>query len=146
MASRHKASTEASTKTYILELKNGDTRKITVPAHWKLTYGNVVPYAGKGTMNPSEARVALRLYDGTKDNLRAVYTDVVSFRDAAIGTLEKRTQVQRKASQRATDKGMRDVIVEARVTEWVDPDNEDAASAPSEFKSIRYQGDDAEPF
>lgn len=147
MASRRKASTEAATKTYILELKNGDTRKITVPAHWKLTYGNVVPYAGKDQRGSMESRVALRLYDGTKENLRAVYTDVVSFRDAAIGTLEKRTQVQRKASQRATDKGMRDVIVEARVTEWVDPDNEDAVPTPSEFQRISHRGDDdPEPF
>jgi len=126
--------TSGAQKTYVLELKNGDTRKITVPAHWKLTYGNVVPYQGKNS-HPSEARVALRLYDGTKENLRAVYTDVVSFRDASIGTLEKRTSVQRKAHQKATDKGMRDVIVEARVTEWVDPDNEDS-SAPSEFKRL----------
>jgi len=149
MASRRKASGEAATKTYILELKNGDTRKITVPAHWKLTYGNVVPYAGKDQMRGGgESRVALRLYDGTKENLRAVYTDVVSFRDVAIGTLEKRTQVQRKASQRATDKGMRDVIVEARVTEWVDPDNEDAIPTPSEFKSISHRNndDESEPF
>lgn len=126
----------APTKTYVLELKNGDVRKITIPAHWKLTYGNVVPYAGKDS-RPGEARIALRLYDGAKDNLRAVYTDVVSFRDADIGTLEKRTQVQRKASQKQTDKGLRDVIVEARVTEWVDPDNEDS-SAPAEFKSLTY--------
>lgn len=132
------------TKTYILELKNGDTRKITVPAHWKLTYGNVVPYQGKGH-NPGEARIALRLYDGSKENLRAVYTDVVSFRDAEIGTLEKRTQVQRKASQRNTDKGMRDVIIEARVTEWVDPDKEDGSGpVPSEFKQIGRVGEDGD--
>jgi len=125
------------TKTYVLELKNGETRKITVPAHWKLTYGNVVPYVGKD-QRPGEHRIALRLYDGSKENLRAVYTDVVAFRDSEISTLEKRTQVQRKASQKATDKGLRDVIVEARVTEWVDPDNEDTSGTPSEFKSLTY--------
>ena len=126
-----------ATKTYILELKNGDTRKITVPAHWKLTYGNVVPYQGKDARQ-GEARIALRLYDGSKDNLRAVYTDVVSFRDSSIGTMEKRTQVQRKASQRQTDKGLRDVIVEARVTEWVDPDNEESGGVPSDFQRIGH--------
>lgn len=133
----NKPKSAGATKTYVLDLKNGDTRKITVPAHWKLTYGNVVPYQGKNA-HTGEARIALRLYDGGKENLRAVYTDVVSFRDADIGTLEKRTQVQRKASQKQTDKGMRDVIVEARVTEWVDPDNEDSATTPAEFKSITY--------
>lgn len=129
------------TKTYILELKNGDTRKITVPGHWKLTYGNVVPYA-KNDRNPGESRVALRLYDGNKDNLRAVYTDVVSFRDASIGTLEKRTTIQRKASQRHAEEGMRDVIVEARVTEWIDPDSEKPAPIPPEFKSLSYNSEE----
>lgn len=139
MASRPRA-TAVATKTYILELKNGDTRKITVPAHYKLTFGNVIPYEKNGARQ-GEARIALRLYDGSKENLRAVYTDVVSFRDAAIATLEKRTQVQRKASQKQTDKGLRDVIVEARVTEWVDPDNEDT-TVPASFQQITYSEGD----
>lgn len=134
MASKKAA---VSNKTYILELKNGDTRKITVPGHWKLTYGNVVPY-NKNSHNPTESRVALRLYDGTKENLRAVYTDVVSFRDAEIGTLEKRTTVQRKASTKDSPQGARDVIIEARVTEWVNPDNEQPATVPEEFKRLSH--------
>lgn len=124
-----------ATKTYVLELKNGNTRKITVPAHWKLTYGNVVPFEGKGART-GEHRIALRLYDGSKENLRAVYTDVVSFRDSDIGMLERRTKVQRKTMQRATEKGMKDFNIEARMTQWVDPDNEDDGDAPSEFLQL----------
>lgn len=122
------------TKTYVLELKNGDTRKITVPAHWKLTYGNVVPYQGKDARG-GEARIALRLYEGNKENLRAVYTDVVAFRDADIATLEKRTSVKRQARVERTEDGDRDVVVEARMTEWVDPDKEGGPVA-KRFKEI----------
>ena len=126
-------------KTYILELKDGDTRKITIPATWKLTFGNVVPYQGKEARH-GEYRVALRIYEGSKDNLRAVMTDVVSVRDASIQILEKRTKVQRQGTQKRTAQGMKDVIVEARVTEWVDPDNEKADAVPSEFLSLPKSG------
>lgn len=124
----------AAKKTYILELKGGDTRKITIPAHWRLTYGNVLPYQGKDARHQMEHRIALRVYDGSKDNLRAVYTDVVAFRDADIGTLEKRVKVQRRNIQRATPHGAKDFAIEARMTQWVDPDNEsNEEDVPGEF-------------
>ena len=123
-------------KTYILELKNGNTRKITVPSTWKMTYGSVVPYTAKAAASQQGARAdyALRLYEGNKDNLRAVYTDVVAIRDASIQTVERRTSVQRKKVQKMTDQGLKDFHVEARMTEWVDPDNEDdSRPVPEEF-------------
>jgi len=133
-------------KTYYLYLKNGDVRKITIPGHWKMTFGNVIPYQGKDGRH-GEARIALRLYDGNKDNLQAVYMDVVSFQNADITTLEKRTTVNRKARQEEGDSGLRDVVVEARVTEWVDPNNEGASAPPARFKQIGHTpGDDEEDF
>lgn len=120
-------------KTYILELKNGDTRKITVPSTWKMTYGSVVPYTTKNDRPGAHSDYALRLYEGSKENLRAVMTDVISIRDASINVMEKRTTVQRQGAQKRTAHGMKDVVVEARVTEWVDPDKEDTAADPNEF-------------
>ena len=122
------------TRTFILTLKNGNTRKIIIPTTWKITFGSVVPYSsGQKSDNYG---VALRLYEGSKENLRAVMCDVVAFRDAAIETLEKRTTIQRKASQRETRQGMKDVVVEARMTEWVDPDAEEESSVPEEFLQL----------
>lgn len=126
----------SSDKTYILELKNGDTRKITIPASWKMTYGSVVPYTTRNERPGTHADYALRLYEGSKENLRAVMTDVVAIRDASIQLMEKRTTVQRKQAQKSTAQGGRDVVVEARITEWVDPDNEDQGVTPKEFLKI----------
>ena len=122
-----------TTKTYILELKGGNIRKITIPEKWKLTYGNVVPYQGKGSHN-GEHRVALRLYDGT--NLRSVMTDVVSFRDTSFTIMERRTETKKQTLKRESPQGSKDVVVEARVTEWVNPDNEADQETPPEFLRI----------
>jgi hypothetical protein len=128
----------AETRTFVLTLKNGNTRKITIPTTWKMTFGSIVPYS-KGNTGDHHG-VALRLYEGTKENLRAVMADVVAVRDASISIVEKRTSVQRKATQKATPKGMKDVVVEARVTEWVDPDAEDDDdTAPNEFLQLTNQ-------
>lgn len=146
---RNQRGNAPSHKTYILELKNGDQRKMTVPTHWKLTFGNVVPYEGKGN-RPGEYRVALRIYGESKEDLRAVMTDVVSFRDANMGILEKRTSVQRKGGTLRTEHGSKDVVYEARMTEWVDPDKEDGSTSGAEqFKRLTEHKDilkEDEPF
>lgn len=129
------------TKTYICELKGGNTRKITVPAKWKITFGNVVPYQGKGGYN-GEHRLALRFYEGAKENLRAVFTDVVAIRDDSIQVIEKRTSVQRKTAKKQTHQGLRDVVVEARVTEWVNPDDEHDGETPGEFLALPAPDDE----
>lgn len=129
-------SKDAGRRTFILELANGNTRKITVPGNWKLTYGQIVPFENRGQRPGPRADFALRLYEGSKENLRAVMTDVVSIRDATIEISEKRTQVKRQAAQKHTSKGMKDVVVEARVTEWVNPDKEDESAMPEEFLKL----------
>lgn len=121
-------------KTYILELKNGDTRRVTIPAHWKMTFGQLILFKNRdGAYEAGRAGVALRFYEGSKENLRAVMTDVVAIRDASIKLQEKRTTVQRQNAQKQTNQGMKNVVVEARMTEWVDPDVEDADGKPNEF-------------
>lgn len=121
-------------KTFILELVNGNTRKITIPATYKLTFGQLVPHTLRET-NGATSQVALRIYEGSKENLRAVMTDVVAIRDASIEISEKRTTVQRKVAQKASAQGAKDVVVEARITEWVNPDAEDTSS-PNEFLKL----------
>lgn len=112
------------TRILILTLKNGNVRKLTIPKSWKMTFGSVVPHSPGGNANREAGGVALRLYEGNKENLRAVMCDVIAFRDEDIEVLERQTKIQRKATQKATPKGNKDVIVEARVTEWVNPDAE----------------------
>lgn len=126
---------EVPDKTFILELKNGNVRKITIPATWKMTFGQLVPHTLRET-NGATSQVALRLYEGTKENLRAVMTDVVAVRDASMVISERRTTVQRKAAQKQTAHGMKDVVVEARVTEWVNPDSQTDDTEPNEFLKL----------
>jgi len=61
---------------------------------------------------------------------------VVAIRDASFAVVEKRTTIQRKAAQRQTPHGAKDVVVEARVTEWVNPDKEDDSGEPNEFLKL----------
>jgi hypothetical protein len=110
------------TKTYLLTLQNGDLRKVTVPTAWKMTFGLTAPYAAKGA--GYNHGLALRFYEGSEKNLRAVFTDVTAVRDESIAILEKRTETQRKVVTRHTPQGAKDVVVEARVTEWLNPDDE----------------------
>lgn len=123
-------------KTYILNLTNGDVRKIIIPATWKITFGNLLPFA-PDQRHSGLSKVALRIYEG-KDTLRAVMTDVVSFRESGIDLLEKRTTIKRKAAQKQSSKGLKDVVVEAHVTEWVDPDAEDGEPDP-EYLTLTHQ-------
>jgi len=128
---------EKTEKTYILTLKGGDIRKITIPNDWKITFGNVIPYQGKDArVSNGEYRIALRIYGKSKDDLRAVMMDVVSFREDSFYVMEKRTTVQLKAAQKQTSASMKDVVVEARVTEWVNPDKEEDSKHSEEFLKL----------
>lgn len=140
-----KKAVSSAKKTYILTLANGNVRKITIPASWKMTFGQLVPYELRRQGGGGHSQVALRLYEGSKENLRAVMCDVVSIRDASIELIEKRTSVQRKAAQRATAQGMKDVTIEARVTEWVNPDAEEDTPVPQEFLKLPHS-EEEEPF
>jgi hypothetical protein len=115
-------------KIYILELKNGQMRRIRVPASYKVTFGPLIPGERHGS-----GCLALRFYEG-KDHQRAIFTDVKSFRDASIPIEEKRVKTDSKRVRKNTAEGAKDFIVEARTSEWVDPD-EDHAPA-SEFKQL----------
>jgi len=123
-------------KTYILECKGGKQRKLVVPEEWKVTFGPLIPGErhGQGTL-------ALRFYEG-KDKQRAIFTDVQSFRDAAIPLLEKVTKTQSKRHKKNTPEGMKDFVVEARVTEWRDPDDPQDSAPHDEFLALPDDSED----
>lgn len=127
--------TEVATTTYIMTLQDGSIRKITIPSTWKMTFGSLVPYQqGKGHPVGGETRpYGLRLYEGSEKNLRAVFSDVIAIRDASIEISEKRTSVKRQVLQRQTKNGAKDVMVEAAISEWVNPDSEESDSPDPDF-------------
>lgn len=117
-------------KTYICTLRNGELRKVTVPASWKTTFGPTAPFSGKNT--DYNHGLALRFYEGSsKDNLRAVFTDVVAFRDASLEVQERRTEVKQEVVAMQGEGGHKSATVEARITTWVNPDDNAEVSRSS---------------
>lgn len=130
----------------ILTCKGGKLRKITIPRDWTFTYGALVPPIKNAQHSDGRFIPSLRIYGpGGKNDLRAVMTDVQDVRDGSIKIMERQTNVQRKVQQRHTPNGAKDVMVEARVTEWVDPDGEEALR-PNEFLPHFTDKDNEETF
>lgn len=63
-------------RQYLIK-SSGETRIITIPESWKVTYGPVSPGSKYGDGN------VLRVYE-SKEKQRAIFTNVVSFRDLSI--------------------------------------------------------------
>lgn len=112
------------TKTLIVETRMNELRKITIPKHWRVTFGPMVPGVKEG------GKAALRLYDG--EDQKACFTDVNSFREEGIELLERVTKTKKQAVTRHTPTGDRQVIAEMRVTEWRDPDSPDDGEVAQE--------------
>lgn len=114
------------TKTFVMGLTGGRLRRITVPASWKVTFGPCVPGGNKqGYTNGSDKfGMSLRFYEG-KDHQRAVFTDVIWFRDASLKVEERVTKTKQKVIDKETPSGRKGMVVEARITEWRDPEAPD---------------------
>jgi hypothetical protein len=125
-------------KTYILDLRGGGKRRLTVPATWKLTFGPLIPGnkdgSGRGTL-------ALRFYEGSKEHQRAVFTDVESFRDSSIEVEEQVTRVKRQGKTRNAPTGTKETVMEARITEWRNPD-QTYSDDDEEFLQLGFDSED----
>jgi len=115
---------ENSKTTYLIEYENGRKQKVTVPSEWKVTFG---PLAIRGT-NSSKPHsqkmpIALRFYEKEKLQ-KAVFTNVVNFRDMSIEIMEERTNTQHKDGFVSCDGRKKNVSFQATTRQWVNPDEE----------------------
>lgn len=134
-----KRNVNSGDKEYLLELKNGQQRRLKVPASWKITFGPTVPFErkqGRG-FNEDNGIWALRLYDGTA--LRAIFTDVRMFRDLSIAVAEKRIRTKRQVMEKESRKGGKAVVAEARIEEWVDPDAPESGVPEEDYLRLDYK-------
>ena len=124
------AGKKPETRTYILHMIGGGQRKITIPAQWKATFGHVMPYNNARNaphVNPAsiagwEYRIALRFYDGSKENLRAVFNDVAYFHDDSVQIEYLVTKPVTTTKQVKMSSGMVDVDINTDHEEvWADP-------------------------
>lgn len=122
----------AGSKSYILTMRDKTQRKITIPAHWKLTFGALIPYSnGPHRGGATDPTPALRVYEGTKENLRAAFRDVMEFRDESIELSVADTAW--KAKQKDLKSGDKDVdFYEAPVWKPVSLTNGGAPSVSAE--------------
>lgn len=102
------------TRTYLVERKHEKLR-VTVPADWKVTFGPVQPgregYGG-------DRGYALRFYE-TKEKQRAVFTDVVSFRDLSL-PVERLVISKEEKTTNKSGRGHREHSLVAEASgEWV---------------------------
>lgn len=123
-------------RTYILNMKDGTKQKISIPGNWKLTFGPLVPGSKGDTGHNGVGALVLRVYEGNKDNQRAVFTGVESWRDTQELDIEVE-QVQEKQQMASVDipgEGKKDVAVRMETRQWVNPDK--PASARTEFGNL----------
>ena len=136
---------QVGTKTYLMEVKGGKLRRVTVPSSWKVTFGPLVP----SEVRHGEVRTfALRFYESEQQQ-RAVFTDVIAFRDVSLPVEERVTKIKQKAVHKDAPGGRREMMVEARITEWRNPDApEDETHGDSDFLQITDQvnGEEADNF
>lgn len=132
------------TKTYLLETKGGKKKRLTLPASYSLTFGPTIPY--QRGHSPDSSAWSLRIYrEAGKKQLAAIFTDVKSFRDMDLGITEQRVRTKRQVMEKASTKGGKAVVAEARIEEWIDPDEPDTEdSTPSEYLSLEHKTDDDE--
>ena len=110
-------------RTYILNMKDGAKQKITVPSKWKLSFGPLVPGSKGGDYNGRD-NLVLRLWEGNKDNQRAVFVGIESWRDTQELSIEIE-QVEKRQQQVMVEvpgEGQKACVVEAELRKWVNPD------------------------
>lgn len=117
---------QEKTVTYLLTMKNGNLQKLTVPAAWKVTFGPIAP-GSKGYESNGGSGMCLRFYESGNQQ-RAVFTDVKAFRDTSIAIQERITKTKQQTVRKDTPQGSKDFVVEAKISEWRDPDNPEAPS------------------
>lgn len=124
--------------TYLLEMKDGSKKKITVPSEWRVTFGALYP--GK---EANHSKTGLRFYSGNKQH--AVFTEVESFRDMSIQIEEENIKKQQETFYKDTPDGKKSFVVEGTVREWVNPDAPGATSSQEFLKGLPLRDDDRIP-
>ena len=126
-------------KTYLIEHDNGTKRRITVPADWKVTFGP----AAKGDRGKSGIKMplALRFYESDTKQ-RAIFTDVISFRDMSIKIEEEKVSVQEKEGYTECEGIRKRTTFQAKVSEWINPDKvQEVPALPSDPVMFEEQED-----
>ncbi len=108
--------------TYLIEFKNGKRQRITVPSEWKVTFGPAAAGVNKASNGDRQMPLALRFYESTNKQ-RAIFTDVVNFRDVGIKIEEEQINIQEKQGYVEVDGKRKATSFKAETRDWVNPDS-----------------------
>lgn len=118
--SRKTAKPAAEQKTLLMLCAGGTKRKVTIPADYKITFGSIASKPDQLSRYDGARGWCLRIYDGTM--VKAVFTDVISFREESIAVQVQVTRTESKRMDRSTPSGKRSGVAEMRYTEWAEAD------------------------
>lgn len=118
---------EKETRTLLITRRDGEEIQVDVPVDWKVTYGPAAVGIALSERNGKSIPMALRIYE-TEKMQRAIFTDVVSFRDMSIPIRVKKVNVQEKDGFMECEGVRKRTTFQASTVSWVDPDS----SEPSE--------------
>lgn len=105
-----------ATRTYEIVTTEGRLR-MEIDESWKVTYGPVSQGKGYGSEN------ALRIYeDAAKERQRAVFTNVISFRDLSIPVQRLVIRERGKEKWSVDENGRRRISSTQYETKWVPED------------------------
>jgi len=123
-------------RTLLITSKDGTETQVDIPDGWFVTYGVAAVGIPK-----SDGRIpmALRIYEN-KDHQRAIFTDVINFRDMAIPIRVKKVNTQEKDGFMECDGVRKRTTFQAKTTSWINPDE------PETGKPLLGMPDDSEMF
>jgi hypothetical protein len=108
-------------KTYLIEKEDGTRMKVTVPEEWKVTFGPAAKGVNSGSGPRLKMPMALRFYE-SETKQRAIFTDVIGFRDTSIPIEVEKTDVQEKDGFTEVDGVRNRSTFQVKTKKWVDPD------------------------
>lgn len=126
-------------KVLVIQGRGNKQRRVVVPADATVTFGPTVPFERKS----GDDDWSLRVYaDVGKKKLLAVFAGVAGFHE--LGTIkisERRVKSKRHVMEKDSKDFSKGTVMEARVEEWVDPDDDEDAASP---KALEFFDSDDE--
>lgn len=110
---------DTETRTLLITKQNGDEIQVDIPVHWKVTFGPA--FVNHGPKMEGRIPMALRIYESDKMQ-RAIFTDVVAFRDLSIPMRIKQVKTQSKDGFMECEGVRKRTTFQATTHEWVNPD------------------------
>lgn len=114
---------ETEIRTLLVTKGNGEEFQIDIPKTWKVTFGPVCAgsNASQETRSKGNIPMALRVYESDKCQ-RAIFLDIISFRDMDIPIRVKKANVQEKEGYMECDGVRKRTTFQATSFDWINPD------------------------